>query len=275
MRVYKLASLIVVLVFSCGRKDTLQTTPVQTSLISDEEEKTLTLDLGGGVKLELVSIPAGEFMIGSPEDEGARDGDEGPQHRVRFSKPFYMGKYEVTQAQWKAVMGENPSQFKGDDRLPVERVSWNDSVEFCRKVSRKTGKQVRLPSEAEWEYACRAGSTTAYSFGGSRKDLGQYTWYGDNSDEKTHPVGQKKPNRCGLYDMHGNVWEWCADWYGEGYYATSPAANPKGPATGEYRVLRGGAWNYYARYCRSANRIGDRPNVRDYNNGFRVAAGSR
>jgi formylglycine-generating enzyme required for sulfatase activity len=271
MRVLKLASLFVVLVFSCGREDTPVTTPTQSSPTEETITlETLTLDLGGGAKMELVRIPAGEFLMGSPMSEASRENNEGPQHRVRISKPFYLGKYEVTQGQWVAVMGENPSNFKGDDRLPVENISWNDCVEFCRKVSQKTGVRIRLPSEAEWEYACRAGSTTAYSFGDSPDALGQYAWYEDNWDSKTHPVGQKKPNVWGLYDMHGNVGEWCADWYGEGYYRQSPPTDPSGPTSGELRVIRSG-WFWG---CRSAHRDRAPPGFRHRYLGFRVAAGT-
>jgi formylglycine-generating enzyme required for sulfatase activity len=287
MRAHILVSLFVLLAVNCGRENTPVTTEGKTSLLKDTPVttpgqssptletitlETLTLDLGRGVKMELVRIPAGEFLMGSPEDEGTRDVDEGPHHRVRISKPFYMGKYEVTQAQWKAVMGENPSGIQGSGDLPVEQVSWYDSVDFCWNASRKTGKYIRLPSEAEWEYACRAGSTTAYSFGGSPDPLSQYAWYIDNSDPKTHPMGQKKPNRWGLYDMHGNVWEWCADWYGESYYATSPASDPRGAASDEFRVVRGGSWLSRGRDCRSANRYWYMPDDRKHYIGFRVAA---
>jgi formylglycine-generating enzyme required for sulfatase activity len=237
--------------------------------------ETLTLDFGRGGKMELVLIPAGEFIMGSPESEEIRGpfNEEGPQHRVRISKPFYLGKYEVTQAQWKAVMGGDPSSFKGDSKLPVESVFWRDCVAFCQEISQKSGKKIRLPTEAEWEYACRAGSTTAYSFGDSPDGLGQYAWYDENSDEQTHPVGQKRPNPWGLYDMHGNVWEWCSDWYGEDYYGQSPATDPLGPTSGEYRVYRGGSWYFCGDWgCRSAVRQGCA--YGHANSGFRVAAGT-
>jgi len=189
----------------------------------------LTLDLGGGVTMELVLIRPGKFTTGA--------GEYGRE--VTISKPFYMGVTEVTQAQYQAIMGPNPSEFKGATN-PVEMVSWNDAAEFCKKLSEKTRQPVRLPTEAEWEYACRAGTRTAYSFGDDASALGEYAWHGGNSEGKPHPVGQKKPNAWGLYDMHGNVWEWCADWYGG--YPKGPATDPSGPASGGARVLRGGSW---------------------------------
>jgi formylglycine-generating enzyme required for sulfatase activity len=220
-----------------------------------------------GVKLEMVYIPSGEFLMGSNEYS-----DEGPIHRVKLS-PYFIGKYPVTQAQWKAVMGNNPSRFQGDD-LPVETVSWEDAKKFCETISAKTGKTYRLPTEAEWEMACRAGSNGKYCFGDDEKLLGEYAWYGQNSDDKTHPVGQKKPNAWGLFDMHGNVWEWCGDWYGGRYYSECEkqglVTDPQGPATGSYRVARGGGWNNYAVRCRSADRGGVVPGNRRDGLGFRL-----
>jgi formylglycine-generating enzyme required for sulfatase activity len=210
----------------------------------------LTLDLGGGVTMKMVLIRPGKFMMGSPDSEHGRGKDEAPQHEVTISKPFYMGVTEVTQAQYQAVMGRNPSSFKGPAN-PVDGVSWDEAAKFCKKLSEKTRQTVRLPTEAEWEYACRAGTQTAFSFGDDPSALGDYAWWAGNSDKTPHPVGQKKPNSWGLYDMHGNVWEWCADWYGE--YPAGPATDPSGPATaGEpgmetsrgNRVLRGGSWHY-------------------------------
>ena len=204
----------------------------------------LTLDLGGGVTMKMVLIRPGKFMMGSPETEKGRF-DHEVQHEVTISKPFYMGVTEVTQAQYEAVMGTNPSHFKGATK-PVEPVSWNDAAEFCKKLSEKTRQAVRLPTEAEWEYACRAGTQTAFSFGDDPSALGDYAWWDGNSGKTPHPVGQKKPNAWGLYDMHGNVWEWCADWY-EGLQK-GPVTDPSGPATDNgvrgSRVLRGGAWYF-------------------------------
>ena len=182
-----------------------------------------------------------------------------------------MGVYEVTQEQYEAVMGTNPSMFKGPEN-PVEQVSWNDAVEFCKKLSTKTGKMVRLPTEAQWEYACRAGSKTAFGYGDDAdySNLGDYAWYTNNSESKTHPVGQKKPNAWGLYDMHGNVWEWCSDWHAESY-ANAKTTDPQGPGSGTHRVVRGGGWCNDPQGCRSAFRFRLTPDRRDYNIGFRVA----
>jgi len=167
--------------------------------------------------MEFVLIPAGTFTMGSPDSDSNAYDHEKPAHQVTISEPFYMGKYEVTQAQWKAVMGENPSRFKGDDH-PVENVSWEDVQQFIQKLNAKEGKEAcRLPTEAEWEYAARAGTTTIYSFGNNASQLGNYAWYDENSGNTTHPVGDKPPNPWGLYDMHGNVWEWVQDWYGPIY----------------------------------------------------------
>ncbi len=172
-----------------------------------EPPKKLTADLGGGVKMEMVLIPAGEFKMGSPDSDKDALTLEKPQHRVRITKPFYLGKFLVTQEQWEAVMGNNPSQFKGP-KNPVEMVSWEDCQKFLGKLNAKsssgTGK-FQLPSEAQWEYACRAGSKTRYCFGDDETPLGDYAWYGKNSGNTTHPVGEKKPNAWGLYDMYGNV----------------------------------------------------------------------
>jgi len=233
---------------------------------SQGKSKELNLDLGGGVTMKLVLIPAGKFMMGSPDSEKGRDENEG-QHEVTLSKPFYMGVTEVTQAQYEAIMGTNPSNFKGATS-PVDNVSWNDATEFCKKLSDKTNQAVRLPTEAEWEYACRAGSTTKFSFGDAHESLGDYAWYSTNSGSKTRPVGQKKPNAWGLYDMHGNVWEWCADRYGA--YPEGAVTEPQGPASGMFRVLRGGAWNDSPDYCRSAYRNRTTPDNRYYYDGFRV-----
>ncbi|MFC1604315.1 SUMF1/EgtB/PvdO family nonheme iron enzyme [Planctomycetota bacterium] len=233
------------------------------------------------IGMKLIYIPAGSFMMGNPSSEEGRSSGEGPQHQVQISKGFYMGVYEVTQAQWQAVMGSTVSQQRnkansswpllgeGDD-YPIYYVSWDEAVEFCKKLSRQEGKTYRLPTEAEWEYACRAETQTRFSFGDSDSNLGEYAWYSNNSGQSTHPVGKKRPNAFGLYDLHGNVWEWCSDWYGENYYSSSPGVNPQGPSSGSSRVLRGGSWGYGPWNCRSAIRVRDSPDHRGYDYGFRI-----
>ena len=231
-----------------------------------------------GMKLKL--IPAGEFLMGSPEDEEDRDDDE-QQHRVRITQPYYLGTTEVTQGQWEQVMGSQPwsgeKYVKEGSDYAASYVSWDDAVEFCKKLSAKEGRTYRLPTEAEWEYACRAGATTVYSFGNS-SDLSEYAWWGglagdgNCQDERyAHQVGQKRSNAWGLYDMHGNVWEWCRDWYADDYYANSPTDGPTGPATGSARVGRGGGWSDDPRGCRSAYRSWGTPVLRSGILGFRVA----
>jgi formylglycine-generating enzyme required for sulfatase activity len=233
------------------------------------KDVSISLALGGKVTMKLTLVPAGTLLMGSAQNEKDRGDDEGPQHEVTISKPFYMGVCPVTQEQYQAVMGKDPSYFKGG-RNPVETVSWLDAVEFCRKVTRITGKPVALPTEAQWEFACRAGTKTRFSFGDDYGMLGDYGWNDVNSDGRTHPVGQKKPNDWGLYDMYGNVCEWCADWYGKDWYATSPKADPVGPNYGLCRVLRGGSCRYVPLHCRSARRDFGLPDCGDRIVGFRV-----
>ena len=228
-------------------------------------DKTFINSIG----MEFVLISAGTFWMGSADDDKATDSDEKPRHEVTISRPFYLGKYPVMQAQWEEVMGNNPSRFKGADR-PVENVSWEEAQAFIAKLNASEGHdRYRLPTEAEWEYACRAGSETKYSFGDDAGELGKYAWYSGNSGRKTHPVGQKQPNIWGLYDMHGNVEEWVQEWKGE--YSAGAAVDPQGPEAGERRVLRGGSWNYGAEGCRSAHRIRFRPGYRADYYGFRLA----
>ncbi|MCY3021711.1 MAG: SUMF1/EgtB/PvdO family nonheme iron enzyme [Planctomycetota bacterium] len=198
--------------------------------------------------MRLAYIPAGEADMGSPGDEKGREDDEA-LHRVKLAKPFRIGVTEVTQAQWKAVMGQRRGEFEGDN-LPVESVSWKDAVAFCEKLSKTEGKTYRLPTEAEWEYACRAGSAGRFSAADKLTDA---AWYDDNGEEKTHPVAAKKPNAWGLYDMHGNVAEWCGDYYAPKYPAQA-ATDPTGPAEGTGRVVRGGSWSSFERGCRCASR---------------------
>jgi formylglycine-generating enzyme required for sulfatase activity len=216
--------------------------------------------------IEFVLVPAGKFMMGS--DKGADD--EKPVHEAHLSMPFYLGKYEVTQGQWQAVMGNNPSRFKGDANLPVEHVTWEDVQAFIRKLNaRESGTKYRLPTEAEWEYAARAGTTTDYSFGDDPRLLGEYAWYAENAEHKTHPVGQKKANVWGLHDMHGNVWEWVQDWYSKPY-PSGTVTDPQGPAAGSIRVYRGGSWITHARNCRVSYRNDQGPGGRVVYIGFRL-----
>ena len=236
-------------------------------------------EITNSIGMKLVLIPKGTFMMGSPESEKGRQKDE-TQHEVAISKDYYLGVHEVTQSEYQQVMNKNPSNFQGEkikgdsSPHPVDQVSWNDAVEFCKRLSelpeeKKAGRVYRLPTEAEWEYACRAGSKTTYSFGESSQSLGDYAWFFNNNDERTHPVGEKKPNAWGLYDMHGNVWEWCSDWYGQ--YPKGAVSDPAGPKEGSARVQRGGGWFGLAAVCRSAHRDGFIPSVRDADGGFRVA----
>jgi len=232
--------------------------------------RNITIDLPDGVTLELIAIPGGTFYMGSRDGEG-RD-SEHPRHQVTVA-PFYMGKYPVTQAQWQAVMGNNPARFKGADR-PVEQVSWNDAQEFLSRLRSITGKrslsgvEMRLPTESEWEYVCRAGTETAYAFGDDPVQLDKYAWFEGNSGGETHPVGQLQPNAWGLYDMHGNVWEWCED-TGHGNYNGAPT-DGSAWAGGLNRVLRGGSWGSGPRGVRSASRFGNDPADRYGLVGFRV-----
>ena len=246
------------------------------------------------IGMKLVLIPKGKLMMGSPPDEKGSEEDE-RRHEVTISRDYHLGIHEVTQAQYKKIMGKNPSHFQGDavaerhpetNRVvkevdsanhPVEQVSWEDAVEFCQRLSalpeeKKAGRVYRLPSEAEWEYACRAGSQMAYSFGSDEKSLVNFGWYDSNSKGMTHAVGLKKANAWGLYDMHGNDFEWCADWYGE--YPKAYATDPRGPEDGWARALRGGSWFDGAVDCRSALRGWKVRSLLDRTIGFRVALSS-
>ncbi|MDM8522475.1 SUMF1/EgtB/PvdO family nonheme iron enzyme [Desulfococcaceae bacterium HSG8] len=217
--------------------------------------------------MKFVYIPPGTFMMGSPKGEKNRDSDE-VLHKVTLTKGFYMQTTQVTQAQWKAVTGKNPSHFEGDN-CPVEEVSWNDVKVFIKKLNKRGEGTYRLPTEAEWEYSCRAGTNTAYCFGDDPKELSRYAWYDGNSKGRTHPVGKLRPNAWGLYDMHGNVWEWCEDWYGD--YPSGDATDPTGPDTGSDRVKRGGGWYDDAGNCRSAYRNNNSPGERHGYLGLRLA----
>ncbi|MDR1166708.1 MAG: formylglycine-generating enzyme family protein [Deltaproteobacteria bacterium] len=234
----------------------------------------ITNDLG----MEFVLIPAGSFFMGSDREDNGGNPDETPSHRVALTQSFYLGKYEVTQRQWNIVMDANPSSARGDS-LPVENISWDDASDFIARLNRREGTgRYRLPTEAEWEFAARAGTTTSYFFGNNDDDLGLYAWTkdnsgdgsGDNSGRKTHPVGGKLPNPWGLFDITGNVWEWVADIYDKGYYSVSPDADPKGPSDGDKKMVRGCSFLTVRSNCRVAFRGWPTPDIRE-DLGFRVA----
>ncbi len=313
------AGIGVTLAAGCGtRPPSEQKSPDTTSSMPAQQ----TIELGGGVKLELVLIPAGSFVMG---DERGLD-DEKPVHKVTITKPFYLGKYEVTVEQFRSFVeatgyttdAEKGTGFQGAfgwnrDKMefkmnetyswrntgfaqanahPVVNVSWNDAMEFCKWLSLKEGKTCRLPTEAEWEYACRARTTTRYSHGDDAEGLAKVGNVADAAFEVqfpelkglikasdgyvyTSPAGSFLPNPFGLYDMHGSVWEWCADWYEAEYYAKSPTNDPRGPATGEERVYRGGGWFNCARGCRSASRSASVPENRNLTLGFRICVAAK
>ena len=241
------------------------------------------------VGMKLTSIPAGKFLMGNAVSDDWLQ-YEGPQHRVRITRPFHLGVHEVTRKEWTEVMGTTPwkglAGVKERDRYPATYVNWDDATAFCRKLTEKeraagrlkVGESYRLPTEAEWEYACRAGSLTRYQFGDGEGSLGECAWYHANTklvgEAYAHEVGLKRANDWGLFDMHGNAWEWCADRSGEHYYRESPVADPQGPSEGLFRVVRGGSWFAFASFCRSAYRFFAAQEIRFYRTGFRVALGS-
>ncbi len=217
-----------------------------------------------GINMQMVFVTGGSFKMGS--NDGA--GDEKPVHQVKLND-FCIGKYEVTQRQWKFVMDNDSSFFKDCEDCPVEQVSWYDIQQFIRKLNRKSGRNYHLPTEAEWEYAARGGSKSrGYAFSGS-DTLGNVAWYNANSGSKTHLVGQKHPDELGVYDMSGNVLEWCSDWYG--HYSQASQVNPKGPREGDSKVYRGGGWGYIPRSCRPSARDRSSPSSHSFNLGFRLA----
>jgi formylglycine-generating enzyme required for sulfatase activity len=256
--------------------------------------------ISNSIGMKFVLVPAGKFSMGSPRTEADR-GDDEAQHEVEMTKPYYLGVFHVTQDEYAKIMGKNPSwmsssgsarqKVKGQDtgRFPVENVSWSDAQKFCEKLSaveKKEGKprRYRLPTEAEWEYAAREGgqSTAPFCFGetlhSEQANFDGTFPFGKTSKgpslQRTSKVGSYKPNRLGLYDMHGNVWQWCADWYGKDYYARSPKQDPQGPSSGNTRVLRGGGWCQNGKECRSANRSNEAPSFSDGTIGFRVVCHS-
>ena len=243
-----------------------------------EVEESEVFSLPGGGEMEFVWIEPGVFQMGSPESEQDRQDDEGPLHEVEISKGFWLGKYEVTQGEWESVMGSNPSRYEVDSRYPVVEVSWYDVHAFIGALNAAAGDSLyRLPTEAEWEYACRAGTTTRWSFGDDERRLGHYAWHDDDISTRLKAVGQRLPNGrglygigWGLYDMHGNVAEWVQDWYDEDYYNSSPRIDPPGPSSGFYRVVRSGAFLSNAQDVRSANRSYHSPGLRDGSVGVRL-----
>ena len=239
--------------------------PVVQAPIANSDN--ITIPVKDGISIDMVRVEAGTFTMGATAEMKNPDVDEKPTHRVTLINDYYIGKYEVTQALWQTVMGNNPSYFKGDN-LPVEQVSWKDCKKFLSKLNRITGKMFRLPTEAEWEYAARGGNKSrGYQYSGSN-NLSDVAWYSDNSGSKTHAVGIKQPNELGIYDMSGNVWEWCQNWYGA--YSSPSQVNPTGANSGSCRVCRGGCWGSGARNCRSSCRYYDTPDNRYYALGLRL-----
>ena len=240
---------------------------VLSSGSSSLSDNTLTIPVKNGINIEMVKVEAGSFNMGATPEMKSPYEVEKPVHRVTLTNNYYIGKYEVTQALWQAVMGSNPSHFKGD-ALPVEQVSWNDCQKFITKLNRLTGKNFRLPTEAEWEYAARGGNKSrGYRYSGSNT-IDDVAWYENDALSQTHPVGTKQPNELEIYDMTGNVMEWCQDWYGS--YSSSPQVNPTGAASGSYRVVRGGGWSDSARDCRTSDRDFISPGGRSSDLGLRL-----
>ena len=256
-----------------GKKDLeierlLKGEPKDDSAVSIEVTTSVRTITVNGVSFDMVSVAGGTFTMGATSEQGGEAvSDEKPTHKVTLSD-YMIGKTEVTQELWQAVMGSNPSYFKGDN-LPVEQVSWNDCQEFIKKLNSLSGLNFRLPTEAEWEYAARGGNKSkGYKYSGSN-DIGSVAWYVGNSSSKTHEVATKYPNELGLYDMSGNVWEWCSDWYGS--YNSGSQTNPKGPSSGSDRVCRGGGWGGNARFCRVSDRYCSDPGGGNDYLGLRLA----
>ena len=235
----------------------------------EKEGKTGTIYEVNGVNFKMIKVEGGTFKMGATYEQGGNVYDfESPVHSVTLPD-YYIGETEVTQELWKAVMGKNPSWFKYNPQKPVENVSWHDCQSFIKRLNELTGKNFRLPTEAEWEYAARGGNKSkGYKYSGGN-DINEMAWYKGNSNSQTHDVKTKSPNELGIYDMSGNVLEWCEDWFG--YYSSSSQTNPKGPSSGSYRVLRGGSWKNGARYCRVSNRSNRNPGYGHLYSGFRLA----
>jgi len=258
-----------VAMMSCGggSKENIGENP--PSVMNGDSEDAVRTFTVRGVTFKMIKVVGGTFRMGATSEQGTdADSDEYPAHDVSVSD-FYMGQTEVTQALWQAVMGSNPSYFKGNNR-PVEQVSWNDCKEFVRKLNALTGVKFRLPTEAEWEYAARGGNKSRhYKYAGGNS-IESVAWYRDNSSRETHPVASKKANELGLYDMSGNVWEWCNDWYGKDYYEKFSKKDPQGPSSGSDRVLRGGSWCSNQRFCRLSIRFSSDADRRHYYFGLRL-----
>ena len=252
-------SLVVAIGFcGCG-KEAEAKSKAEVEAEATETLRTGVVTLSNGVQLKMIKVEPGSFL----RDDG---------NTVTLTKPYYLGETEVTQAQWRAVMGNNPSRFQGDSR-PVEQVSWNEAMAFCKKLNEQgkapRGWKFTLPTEAQWEFAARGGNKSkGYTYSGSN-DVDDVAWYWENSGKETHTVRQKGANELDLYDMSGNVWEWCLDRYGS--YSSGAVTDPQGQQDGSNRVLRGGGWNGIALYCRSAYRYGSYPDDRYFSGGFRLA----
>ena len=247
-------------------KEAVAQQPVVQAPIANSDN--ITIPVMDGISIDMVRVQAGTFTMGATAEMENPYDNEKPTHRVTLTNDYYIGKYEVTQALWQTVMDNNPSMFFNGDNLPVEQVSWDECQEFISKLNRITGKTFRLPTEAEWEYAARGGNKSrGYQYSGSKK-LSNVSWYKGNSGSKIHAVGTKQPNELGIYDMSGNISEWCQDWYAK--YNSSSQVNPTGANSGSYRVVRGGSWGHDARYCRSSFRIYFTPDYRYINLGLRL-----
>ena len=279
-------SVMVLLLVSCGPPAESERATNEENAMeeSEAEEREVSADsspqeeITNSIGMKLQLIPAGEFMMGATPGDDQVDDDERPQHRVEITKPFYIGVYEVTQSQWERVMGTTVRQQRDKDNrswylygegssYPIYYVSWDEAIGFCEELSRMTGEKYRLPTEADWEYACRAGTETKYYWGNNDEEAENYAWYGDTAATGTHEVGCKQPNAWGLYDMSGNVWEWCNDWYG--IYPEEEQKDPKGPQSGVTRLLRGGGWTDTPEALRNSFRGGRIPDGRGVNSGFR------
>jgi formylglycine-generating enzyme required for sulfatase activity len=236
----------------------------KTKIKNQNHPSTYTNEYG----MEFILVEAGTFMMGANHDDTEAKDDEKPAHQVTLTESYYIGKYPITQAQWEKIMESNPSHFVGFNNCPVENVNWYDVQEFVRKINSKTGKMYRLPTEAEWEYVARGGKKSkGFKYSGGY-DLNKVGWFYYNSFTKTQPVGSKQANELGIFDMSGNVWEWCEDWYGN--YTPQSNTNPKGTISGNSRVLRGGSWNFSPQFCRVTDRRNCAPDLKLFNHGFRL-----